>query len=62
MSPIEDLPRLREELRAETEEADRLFKERVEKLTNRKPEELTPLLAHWTQQVKDAKVAPGKKP
>ncbi len=55
MSPIEDLRRLREELRAETEEADRLFKERVEKLTNRKPEELTPLLAHWTQQVKDAR-------
>jgi len=55
MTTQDDWTRINKELRAESEESDRLFKERIEKLRDRKPEELPPLLAHWKQQIKDTR-------
>jgi integrase len=53
MTSIEEWKKLNEELRAEAEEADRLFKERIEKLRGMKPKELPAVLAHWERQAKD---------
>ena len=55
MTTIDDWRRIKEELRAETEEADRLFEERIEKLRSRRLEELPALLAHWERQIHETR-------